>query len=53
MLASKNLLSFDDAFFPGRPSPGGGGVGLSCEKVGDAHQKIWIKPPKENNLGVA
>ena len=29
------------------------GEGLQFEKVGDACQKICIKPPKETNMGVA
>lgn len=28
------------------------GAGLPCGKVGDAHRKILIKPPKEINVGV-
>ena len=32
--------------------PGGGGE-LSYKSVGDAHQKIQIKPVRETNVGVA
>ena len=31
----------------------GGGGELPYEKVSDVHRKIWIKPLKETNLGVA
>ena len=36
-----------------RLTPGGLGEGLPCERGGDARRKIWIKPLKETNLGVA
>ena len=52
----KNLLSFDDAFFPGRPSSGGrgGGAGTPVWK-GQGRMLIgkFELHLKENNLGVA
>ena len=33
-------------------TPGGGGL-PGYERGGDAHQKFWIKPQEETDLGVA
>ena len=45
------MLQFSASLVKRSDKPGGGEP--LCKRVGDARRKVYIKPPKETNVGVA
>ena len=46
-------LKYCIVLLPRSPRWGGGGGNSAYERGGDARRKLWIKPLKETDLGVA